>query len=127
MFGGRNLLAFVVLFLVGTFLPACIPPAVPIETKESKLKKKRDELVEWKGEASNRRAVSPVRTQLAKSSYEECRREELLREEPKDCEKKRQKFLEGQFEFEKAADDRIDKIRREIKELEQSEPTIENK
>ncbi len=127
MFCGRNLLVFVVLLLVGTSLSACIPPAVRIETKESKLKKKRDELVEWKEMASNRRAESPIRSQLAKSGYEECRREELLREEPKDCEKKRREFLEGQFRNEKAADDRINEIRREIQELEQSEPTTENK
>jgi predicted Fe-S protein YdhL (DUF1289 family) len=117
-----NSLISVILLIVVISVSSCTP--VPPETKESKLKRKRDELVEWKGEAEDRRR--PIFQQMYESSYQSCLREQSLREEPKNCDKDKQELLEIRRVIIKAADDRIDEIRREIKELEQSESTNEN-
>jgi hypothetical protein len=117
-----NSLISVILLIVVISVSSCTP--VPPETKESKLKKKRDELVELKKEAD---VNSPVISKLsAEYLYKGCLEEKSLREEPRNCDEEKQKSLETSRKIAQEADDRINEIRREIKELEQSGSTNEN-
>jgi hypothetical protein len=117
-----NSLISVILLIVVTSVSSCTP--IPPETKESKLKKMRDELVELKKEAELRRTALPDR--YYESVYQDCLREKSLREEPRDCDKEKQESLEGRRQIFERADNRTNEKRREIKELEQSGSTNEN-
>jgi hypothetical protein len=117
-----NSLISVILLIVVISVSSCTP--VPPETKESKLKRKRDELVEWKKEADERRR--PIHWDVIESAYSGCLTEQSLREESKNCDKQKQEQLESNRRYIQIANDRINEIRREIKELEQSESTNEN-
>ncbi len=118
----KNSLISVILLIVVISVSSCTP--VPPETKESKLKKMRDELVELKKEAEkNNRVVSQLTAEII---YKNCLGEKSLREEPRDCDKEKQESLETSRKSLKAADDRTNEKRREIKELEQSGSTNEN-
>jgi hypothetical protein len=123
MVSKKNSLVSVVLLIVIISVSGCIPPP-PEETKESKLKKKRDDLVSWKKTADDRRR--PMFEDMIEARYKGCLREQSLREEPKDCDKEKQVDLERNRSSIRMADDRINEIRREVKELEQSASTNEN-
>jgi hypothetical protein len=112
----------VVLLIVAISVSGCSP--IPPETKESKLKKMRDSLVELKKEAELRRTALPDRNY--ESAYQDCLREKSLREEPRDCDKEKQESLEDRRQIFERADNRTNEKRREIKELEQSASTNED-
>jgi hypothetical protein len=110
-----NLIVFILVLLVMGF-SACSAPAP--QTKESKLKAKRDELVKWKEEVKKR--DEPMSLQAIDILYNACRREEAEREESKDCGKQKEESLNGYYANLREAYDHINEIKREIKELEQS-------
>ncbi len=119
----KKLLSLVTLLIVAISVSSCISVS-PEETKESKLKEKRDKLVEWKEEAQDRRRQ--IFKDMTEYAYNRCLREKSLREEPRDCDKEKQESLELYRRSIQVADDRVNEIRREIKELEQSGSTNEN-
>jgi tryptophanyl-tRNA synthetase len=125
MFPRRNLLGFVVLLILTISVSTCSRVSLE-ETKESKLKKKRDELVATKSEADKRRDNYRRDVKLVEDIYKACLQEESLREELKGCDKDRQGSLDVHRRWVQVADDRINEIRREIKELEQSGSANEN-
>ncbi len=119
MFRRRNLLGFVVLLILTISVSSC--SRVPSEeTKESKLEKMRDELVAAKNEADKRHHDNRRDVRLIEDVYKACLQQESLREEPRGCDKDKQDALDVQRRWLQAADDRINEIRREIKEFEQS-------
>jgi Na+-transporting NADH:ubiquinone oxidoreductase subunit NqrC len=128
MFCGKNLLVFVVLLIVAISVSGC-SYLLPEETKEVKLEKKRDELVEAKLEAEKWRKTDYIA--LADFNYRVCLDTAAFREEreeePKECKEKKELLLKASRMTRQNADDKVDEIRRAIQELEQSEPTIENK
>jgi TPP-dependent pyruvate/acetoin dehydrogenase alpha subunit len=118
MFCRKKLLSLVALLIVAISVSSCKPE----ETKESKLEKKRDELVKSKAEAEEWRQMDHIGS--ADDSYRSCLKKAALREEdPKKCGETKESLLKASRLYQQNADDRINKIRREIKELEQSEPT----
>ncbi len=119
-----NSLISVILLIVVISVSSCATAPPAQETKESKLKKKRDELVELKKEAERN---SPVLSELtADYIYKDCLKEKSLREEPRNCDKEKQKSLETSRKTIQATDDRVSEKRHEIQVLEQSGSTNEN-
>jgi hypothetical protein len=121
MFFGKCLLPFFVLLVLGSFLSGC--SSTP-ETKESKLENKRDELVTAKGEVDR---IENLDFRVIEPLYNSCLAEKSVREDSRDCEKKKLESLESYRKSRQIALDRVARIRREIQELEQSEPTLENR
>jgi chromosome segregation ATPase len=115
MFLRKNLLGFVILLIVAISVPSC-SHILPEETKEVKLEKKRDELVKAKENAVH----DPVEDQVVQFIYKNCGEQESLREESKDCNAEKEKNLKRLREKRQKANDHVEEIRREIKELEQS-------
>jgi cell division protein FtsL len=113
MFIRKNLLGFAILLIVAISVSSC-----SYESKEVKLEKKRDELVKAKAEAEWWRQ-SDHKSSLD-FSYRLCLSEKAEREEdPKKCEENKETSLKANQIYQQNRDDKVNEIRREIKELEQ--------
>jgi hypothetical protein len=113
MFLRKNLLGFVILLIVAISASSC-----SYESKEVKLEKKRDELVKAKAEAESWRQMD--HTNSLDFSYRMCLSKKADREEdPKKCEENKETTLRANQIVQQFRDDKVNEIRREIKELEQ--------